>query len=122
MPSKKMEEVLKYCKRSSLDKERVACFWPKNRPKIKDLSLYDIRDIDKFNEMANEEYKFHPKWFNDFKNIKSCFSLFYLIDTHNLGDDILEVLQKPIDEVPLCINECEPRVNLFVRWRLEIGK
>lgn len=122
MASKRMEEVLKQCKRENIDRDRLASFCPKNRQEILKLPVYSIKEIDLLHSMLNAEYEHHPLWFSEWKQVNSCFSLYQKLDTNNLGDDIIEVLEKPFDELPLLVNEIEPRLNLFVRWRLKIGK
>jgi len=122
MANKRMEEVLKYCKRDNLDKRRLEEFEPKNRPELKNLPIYNLRDIDRLHDMIEAEHKHYHGWFSAWVKVNSHFSLLQELDINNLGYDIIEVLEKPFDEMPLMINECEPRVNLFVRWRLKIGK
>ena len=122
MASRRMEKVLEYCRRDNIDKRRLAEFWPKNRPEINNLPIYSVQEIDHLHEMVEAEYLHSPTWFGEWRPIKSCSGLFELLDRVNIGDDIIEVLQKPLDDMPLLVNECEPRVKLCVKWRLLVGK
>ena len=125
--AKNIDDVIRYCKRDNLDKERLASFWPKHLEDIKDLPVYSLEEIDRLFSMIEGECAEDPlsqRWWRQLRGIKSCYSFFVALDSiyAGVGPDIVELLLAPFDEVPLHVNIIEPRLNLFIRWRLEIRK
>jgi hypothetical protein len=128
MMPKKMEDLIKYCAADNLNTRLAAGYEPKRVPEIKSLPIYRLKDIAKLSEMFTSSSEFisasetNPNWFSSLKGIKTCISLYSVIDNISIGEDIVEILLAPFEDMPIYINTPEPRLKLFVKWRLSIGR